>query len=588
MSMQRLGLMTSEEYATTLAVALRLELQYHEFHYHQQVAICPPRIMETFTPVHIVAISFVESAVTFYVFPNLLPALSLGGLFLFYSAINWGIKAAQKLIVYPYFQSPLRHLPQPLCGFYPILGHGLLMFKTPPGGEILNIMKTTANDGMIYFRGIFHEDRLILTGPAALADVLVHKSYDFEKPGWVRQFLVRFLGNGLLTSEGDEHKHQRKQIMPAFNFRHIKELYPVLWSKSIEFCDVLKRELLEKPDKVLELNHFSTQVTMDIIGLAGLGRDIGSLRNSDDLLIETYEEILEPTAEKGLYFILHLVFPAWFIKAMPWKLNERVRITTSELKRICTEFVRDKKARMKTESQHQVDILSIMMRSNTFSDEGLVDQLLTFLAAGHETTSAALTWTGYLLSSNPAIQRKLRAEVHESIPSPSALSSNPDIASVLEALPYLNAVCNETLRLYPTIPASSRCAIRDTTIDSQFIPKGTMVLVTPWAINRNPKLWGPDAEVFKPERWIDPESGRANNVGGADSNYSFLTFLHGPRSCIGEKFARAEMRALVAAFCGSFEMEMADPNEIVRPGGTITSKPINGMKLRLKPVEWGS
>jgi cytochrome P450 len=75
-------------------------------------------------------------------------------------------------------------------------------------------------------------------------------------------------------------------------------------------------------------------------------------------------------------------------------------------------------------------------------------------------------------------------------------------------------------------------------------------------------------------------------MGGAESNYSFLTFLHGPRSCIGEKFARAELRALVAAFVGSFEMEMADPNEKVLPGGTITSKPVGGMKLRVKEVKW--
>jgi cytochrome P450 len=153
-------------------------------------------------------------------------------------------------------------------------------------------------------------------------------------------------------------------------------------------------------------------------------------------------------------------------------------------------------------------------------------------------------------------------------------------------MPYLNAVCNETLRLYPTIPSTARVAIRDTSISGQFVPKGTFSFIVPWATNRDPELWGSDSEQFRPERWIDPETGRANYMGGADSNYSFLTFLHGPRSCIGEKFARAEMRALVAAFVGSFEIEMADPNEKVLVGGTITSKPVNGMKLRLKPLGW--
>jgi cytochrome P450 len=155
-------------------------------------------------------------------------------------------------------------------------------------------------------------------------------------------------------------------------------------------------------------------------------------------------------------------------------------------------------------------------------------------------------------------------------------------------MPYLNGVCNEVLRLYPTIPITARVAIRDTTVAGHFIPNGTMLFVIPWAINRNPALWGPDSEDFVPERWIDKETGRATMNGGADSNYSFLTFLHGPRSCIGERFARAEMRSLVAAFVGSFEMEMAYPDEEVVVGGTITSKPVGGMKLKLKPVAWGS
>lgn len=180
----------------------------------------------------------------------------------------------------------------------------------------------------------------------------------------------------------DRHKHHRKHITPAFHFRHIKELYPVFWSKSMEFCNVIGGALAENEHKILEIGHYATQVTLDIIGLAGLGRDIGSLRNSEDELIQNYEEILEPTAEKGIYFLFHLIFEEWFIKALPWKINERVRITTDNLKRICTEFVRQKKEGMKLESEESVDILSIMIRTNNFADSDLVDELLTFLAAG--------------------------------------------------------------------------------------------------------------------------------------------------------------------------------------------------------------
>lgn len=206
----------------------------------------------------------------------------------------------------------------------------------------------------------------------------------------------------------------------------------------------------------------------------------------------------------------------------------------------------------------------------------------------HETTSSALTWASYLLSTYPEIQNRLRLEIQEYIPNPNSLSkADFDVAQLLESMPYLNGVCNEVLRLFPTIPVSARVAVRDTTVAGHFIPKNTMIFVVPWAINRNPDLWGPSAEEFVPERWIDKETGRATMNGGADSNYAFLTFLHGPRSCIGERFARAELRALLTAFVGNFSMELANPKERVVVGGTITSKPMDGMKLNLLPMAWG-
>jgi cytochrome P450 len=256
------------------------------------------------------------------------------------------------------------------------------MFERPPGKPFLRIMKETPNDGIILVRYFFHADRLLLTSPQALAEVLVHKSYDFEKPAWVRQFLRQFLGDGLLMTEGDEHKHQRKHIMPSFHFRHVKELYPVFWQKSLALCQTVAAELAHNESDVLEMNHFSTQVTLDIIGLAGLGRDIQSLKNADDELVKNYEEILEPTVEKAVYFLLHLLLPQWLIHRLPWNINMRVEVTTTNVKNICRQFVREKKERMKMENDNSLDILSILIRSNSFSDDGLVDQLLTFLAAG--------------------------------------------------------------------------------------------------------------------------------------------------------------------------------------------------------------
>ncbi|KAI9688043.1 MAG: hypothetical protein M1822_001548 [Bathelium mastoideum] len=472
------------------------------------------------------------------------------------------------------------------------------MFNKPPGREFLKMMTDVPNEGLIHFRGFFYRDRLLLTDPKALAEVLVTKTYDYEKPSRVRNFLRNVLGDGLIIVEGDEHRFQRKHIMPVFSFRHIKDLYPSFWSKAIALTQGLAAEISETPtyssnDKaqvsgVIEINHWANKVTMDIIGLAGLGREFNALKNSDDELIKTYEEILEPSNEKVLYFTLNILLGTQIVKLLPWRQNKRMRVTTSKLREICRQLVRDKRELIKRHDAEQIDILSILIKSNDFSDDQLVDQLLTFLAAGHETTSSAFTWTAHMLAIHPDIQSRLRAEVHQHVPSPSASSSSPtiDLASILESLPLLNAVCNETLRMYPTVPVTIRDSIRPTSILGHPVPTHTQVLLVPWATNRSPHLWGDRADEFVPERWIDfdaaagqrPEDGRPNNHGGSSSNYNILTFLHGPRSCIGQGFAKAELRALVAAFVGCYEWGMADPDEVVVPSGVVTTKPAHGMR----------
>ncbi|KAF2427543.1 putative P450 monooxygenase [Tothia fuscella] len=499
--------------------------------------------------------------------------------------LNYGVFTTYHMFIYPFFLSPLRHLPKP-GGELPILGNGLSLFKKPPAVDFLKWVSTIPNDGLIHFRGIFHQDRLILTNAKALAEVLVQKSYDFEKPTKLRNFLRLVLGDGLIIVEGDEHKFQRKHIMPVFAFRHIKDLYPMIWAKSVALTRGVAAEIEGHPEDgtklkaVVEVNHWSNKVTMDIIGVAGMGREFNALVNSDDELIQNYEEILEPTAEKATFFALHIVGPAELVRKLPWKVNERFRVTTGALKRICNQLVQEKKENVQKGGEDGLDILSVLIRSNNFSDAQLVDQMLTFLAAGHETTSSAFTWTTYLLASHPEIQTRLREEIRQALP------ENPgpeiDLAAILESLPLLNGVCNETLRLYPTVPITIRDTMRDTSILDQFVPKGTQILLVPWAINRSPDLWGPDANDFIPDRWINVD-GKPNNSGGAHSNYSQITFLHGPRSCIGEKFAKAELRCLVAAFVGSFEMEYLREEAPV-PSGVVTTKPRDGMELMLTPV----
>lgn len=265
------------------------------------------------------------------------------------------------------------------------------VFKKPPANDFLNWIENVPNDGLIAFQGIFHEPKVMLTSTKALAEVLSQKPYDYEKPSRLRSFLRRILGDGLVIVEGDEHKFQRKHIMPVFSFRHIKDLYPMMWKKAVALTEGVEAQMHEHPELgrqekglsgVVEVNHWANKVTMDIIGVAALGTELNALKNSNDPLIQNYEELLEPTVEKLTYFALQIIFPPALVHMLPWKINERVSAITKNLNTICTGLVKEKREALKSDSEEHLDILSVLIQSNNFSDQQLVDQLLTFLAAG--------------------------------------------------------------------------------------------------------------------------------------------------------------------------------------------------------------
>lgn len=155
-------------------------------------------------------------------------------------------------------------------------------------------------------------------------------------------------------------------------------------------------------------------------------------------------------------------------------------------------------------------------------------------------------------------------------------------------MPYLNGVIQEVLRLYPTVPMTGREAIRDTTVAGKKIPKGTTIALCPQSVNRSYEFWGETADNFLPERWIDTDKeGKQvpNKHGGASTNFAQITFLHGPRACIGKDFAKSEFRCAVAGLFGQFQLELEDPMQKITFGGTLTSQPIEGMHLKLTKLE---
>jgi cytochrome P450 len=378
-------------------------------------------------------------------------------------------------------------------------------------------------------------------------------------------------------------QRQRKLLMPAFSFRHIKDLYPIFWSKSQEMTNKIAATIQASPDasSVVEIREWASRATLDIIGVAGMGKDFDSISNPENELNETYKSIFASNRGARIVQVILMLLPQWLAAALPLKRNDEIGQAIKTIRKVSGELIKDKRAQIARGEKPALDILSVAMESGGFSDDDLVNQLMTFLAAGHETTASAMAWAVYLLCKHPETQTRLREELKAEIPG--LLDPNSQISSAeIDRLPYLNAILNETMRVFPPVPLTLREAACDTTIQGAFVPRGTTVVICPWAVNTSTHLWGPDAREFKPERWLG--QGKAN-TGGAESNYAITTFLHGPRSCIGKDFAKAEFACLVASLVGRFEISLEDPNWVLEIQGGITARPKGGLMVKMRDVK---
>ncbi|EME49285.1 hypothetical protein DOTSEDRAFT_68151 [Dothistroma septosporum NZE10] len=517
--------------------------------------------------------------------------------------VQYFLYQAYRIVVYPHYVSPLRHLPQAPHAHW-LWGQTGRIFREASGVPMRDWTESVPNDGLIRY-SVWFRERVLVTTPAALGEVLVTKNYDFVKPPQFRQGLGRILGIGILLAEGDEHKIQRKNLMPAFAFRHVKNIYPVFWNKSRELVrclaaasksnesasekhvsdkDAGDASLQQHEAGAVDVGSWSSRATLDIIGLSGMGQDFNSLQEPDNKLNRTYKDVFNPGRTGRILQLLGIFLPFWLVSRLPIKRNHELNDAHAYVKQVCRDLIAKKRKAIESEKgRTEVDILSVALESGGFNDEGLVNQMMTFLLAGHETTSTAMIWAMFLLCRHPGVQQKLRDEVRSKIS-----SLNDDItAAQIDDCHYLQAVCSEVLRLWAPVSMTMRIADRDTVIAGEAIPKGMTVILCPWAINTSKHLWGNDAMEFKPERWLNAD-GKANAKGSAESNYAFLTFLHGPRSCIGQKFAQAEFACILAAWIGRYEtsFEASSPLATGEPEikGGVTSKPKGGLWCKLREV----
>ncbi|MFN0119297.1 MAG: cytochrome P450 [Blastocatellia bacterium] len=407
--------------------------------------------------------------------------------------------------------------------------------------------------GDIVHLRFFHVHSVFVYHPDLIEEVLVTKQRHFIKPGVMRsEFLQRLVGNGLLTSEGDFWRRQRRLAQPAFHRDRINNYGQVM----VDFADRMAHAW--QPGQTRDIHQDMMKLTLEVVAKTLFDADVTAQTDAVGAALRTAIEPFEYSA--SLRWLIDNRFPT--------PANRRNLRATQHLNNIVYKIIDERRQ----VDEDRGDLLSMLLAArdedgSRMDDRQLRDETMTIFLAGHETTALALTWAWYLLATHPEAEAKLHTELD------GALGNRPPQFSDLSALPFTEMIVKEALRLYPPAWSIGRGAAEDCEIGGFRIPARTQVFMFQWAIQRDPRYFEqPDA--FMPERWT-PEFGRQL------PRFAWFPFGGGPRLCIGYSFAMMEAVLILATIAQKYKLSLV-PGQTIRPVPSITLRPEHGIHVRLE------
>ncbi|KAK7691948.1 hypothetical protein QCA50_005353 [Cerrena zonata] len=461
--------------------------------------------------------------------------------------------------------------------------------------------------GVVRIKGSFGDDRLWVADPKALQHIFQTSGYNYPKQP-ERRALTRLVADeGLVFADGDAHKRQRRAMLPAFGQNEAKSLVPIFNRNAAAITQKWTDILSETPSHAVAINVASdlSSATLDAIGEAGFDYKFGCMENQDNELVAGYQKVMTlgatpPSPGRILFSEISHYIPMWlsnvFYDNFPSAGLDYLRRNRDLSHKIARDLIASQTETVASGKSTSKDVMSILIRANKsldgknrLTDDELISQMRTILLAGHETTATTMNWALLELSNNPAVQTRLRSEVYSMKTSLQARGCGEFSASDLDTMPYLSAVIKEVLRMYPVSFHNHRQSARDDilplskpmTLKSGLVvheipvPKGTKVLLSITGYNRNKDVWGEDAHVFNPERWLTEDATkRASNV-GVYSN--LLTFSGGLRGCIGWRFALYELQSFLVELITNFEFTPAmDTNRLFKVPCLVMTPALDG------------
>ncbi len=394
--------------------------------------------------------------------------------------------------------------------------------------------------------------------PDDVKHVLQDNHQNYNKDVYTYHALKPFVGEGLITNNGQPWLRQRRLIQPVFHRKHLATFGTLMSDATVA---MLKQwESYIQQDQPLDIAAEMMRLTLQIVGQVLFQVDLSDQAAQAGQAFTTLNKLLSD--------YIHAPFPPL---SVPTPRNRRLQGARHALDAVVDGIITEHRL----QNADTGDLLARLLLARDeetgegMSDRQVRDEVMTLLFAGHETTANALSWTWYLLSQHPDVEQRLRTELDE------VLGGHQPTMDDLPNLPYTRMVLEEAMRLYPPAWSFGRKAIASDKIGGYAVPANTWVWLSPFVTHRHPAFWE-NPKVFDPERFT-PEKVAVR------PRYAYFPFGGGPRMCIGSHFAMMEAQLILATVAQSYRLRLV-PGHPVEPEALLSLRPRYGLPMTIQAV----
>uniref|UniRef100_A0A0A9WEL4 Cytochrome P450 4c3 n=1 Tax=Lygus hesperus TaxID=30085 RepID=A0A0A9WEL4_LYGHE len=411
---------------------------------------------------------------------------------------------------------------------------------------------------------------ILCISKASAVEVILSSSKLIDKSDEYN-YLHPWLGRGLLTSSGHQWHSRRRILTPSFHFKILDHFVTIFVEQSLILKDRLSSHVDEDAFNIFP---FITRCTLDIICETAMGRKVNAQTRYDSEYVRAVYKIGSIVQNRQSKIWLQ---PEWAFKLS--NLYEEHQECLRILHGFSTSVIQERRKELSNQTDHHpkgngsLAFLDLLLEASNdgkcLTDQDIREEVDTFMFEGHDTTSAALCWTLFLLGSHPEIQDQAYQELRNIFGDDDRPPNSKDLAS----MKYLTCCIKEALRLYPSVPIFARKLNEDVTIAEYTVPAGTTALIIAYQLHRDPEQF-PNPEMFEPERFMERDP--------TLHPYAYIPFSAGPRNCIGQKFALLEEKVVLSTILREYKVLSVDRREDLVLLGELILRPKNELKMKLQ------